>query len=327
MAKSTAEKILSVKNHLILRTQIEFLPGGRFLTNREVADEYSISYVTAHRILDDLCMKGLLVRRSTNGTFLPGRIMAYQKAHLIFNPKANQPGRFGSALLRELCKRLDAMGIAWKLSWASGRIVTDKEDYHILWERLRDSKARELSATGRRGLLLNQPPPPSTLQSFDSVRIDYFAAGVRAGEFLRAKKGCRKTTCIGFPTGKSKASESFVRGFRSEWPNARFVNFRAWEKPAKFETLAHVAEHKDMGICCAAVTSSVQLMQYYQQQGLDTSMLVASAEPPRPSSVTMPFITVPLYEIVGAATRIIRNRFAGDSSCPTHITLEPRLYP
>jgi DNA-binding GntR family transcriptional regulator len=74
-------------------------PGDRFLSARELAQAFGVSYQTAHRVLDALCGEGLLERRAASGTYIPGGLVDLQGAQLIFNPRARHEQSFGGRLL------------------------------------------------------------------------------------------------------------------------------------------------------------------------------------------------------------------------------------
>ncbi|MBC8135619.1 MAG: hypothetical protein H8F28_07025, partial [Fibrella sp.] len=59
MARSRSERVGEILGALKARLRDSgLLPGGRFLSARELATTYGVSYQTAHRLLDELCTEG-----------------------------------------------------------------------------------------------------------------------------------------------------------------------------------------------------------------------------------------------------------------------------
>src|SRR3954470_19146461 len=92
-------------------------PGDRFLSTRALASPFGISYQTAHRLAQELCDEGLLERRATSGTYIPGGHKEVSRILLFFNERARRPQSFGERLLDELTKRLARDGTPWEIVW------------------------------------------------------------------------------------------------------------------------------------------------------------------------------------------------------------------
>jgi hypothetical protein len=66
-----------------------------------VAQQFAISYQTAHRLLRRLGDEGRLEVREKSGAFVPGGLPALVGVDLIFHPRATHRESFGSRLLGE----------------------------------------------------------------------------------------------------------------------------------------------------------------------------------------------------------------------------------
>src|SRR4051812_37706484 len=107
MARTRSAKVTHIKTELANRLRDgAYRPGDRFLSARELASGFSISYQTAHRLLDEMCSEGLVERRAASGTYVPGGESALSEVRLIFASRARRPQSFGARLLEGLTERL-----------------------------------------------------------------------------------------------------------------------------------------------------------------------------------------------------------------------------
>ena len=72
----------------------EFTVGGRFPTERQVAERFGVSRVTANKALSTLVAEGLLEFKKGVGTFVRGGLLDYDLAALVsFTDKAEAAGK------------------------------------------------------------------------------------------------------------------------------------------------------------------------------------------------------------------------------------------
>ena len=118
MARPRSSHVVEVKAALVARLRHEFAhPGGRFLSARAVAQRFSVSYQTAHRLLGELHDEGLLRREAASGSYVPGQRTTLLGVQLLFHPRAKRKGSFGAHLLEQLEAALQRQGIAILRSW------------------------------------------------------------------------------------------------------------------------------------------------------------------------------------------------------------------
>ena len=186
MTPRHTSKVREVKQRLVERLRNgTYRPGDRFLSNRDVAELYGISYQTAHRLIGELCQQGHLERRPQSGTYVPGGAVTLTGAQLIFASRADRPQSFGAKLLDTLTRRFDAQEIVWTRADAEG-CQLDPQRIPIIWE---SPSAVELCLRAQRQAILINDRPRGGLQALyvDSVSTDDFLGGVYAGELLRSR--------------------------------------------------------------------------------------------------------------------------------------------
>ena len=77
----------------LLRSR-QFVPGAKFLTEREIAERFDTSRPTANKALSSLVSTGLLEFRQGAGTFVRGSVLDYDLQHLVsFTEKARAAGK------------------------------------------------------------------------------------------------------------------------------------------------------------------------------------------------------------------------------------------
>ncbi|MDI1312528.1 GntR family transcriptional regulator [Prosthecobacter sp.] len=94
MAKSASfHEQLIEKLRKLLRSR-QFVPGAKFLTEREIAERFDTSRPTANKALSSLVSTGLLEFRHGAGTFVRGSVLDYDLQHLVsFTEKAKAAGK------------------------------------------------------------------------------------------------------------------------------------------------------------------------------------------------------------------------------------------
>lgn len=106
----------------LLRGQIrsgEFKVGDRFLTERQVAERFGVSRVTANKALSNLVSEGILKFKKGTGTFVQGGILDYDVRSLVsFTERAAAAGRLPSTRvlsfrLSTAAKANEGPGIPW----------------------------------------------------------------------------------------------------------------------------------------------------------------------------------------------------------------------
>lgn len=77
----------------LLRSR-QFVPGAKFLTEREIAERFDTSRPTANKALSSLVSTGMLEFRQGAGTFVRESVLDYDLQHLVsFTEKAKAAGK------------------------------------------------------------------------------------------------------------------------------------------------------------------------------------------------------------------------------------------
>lgn len=94
VAKPTSfHEQLIEKLRKLLRSR-QFVPGAKFLTEREIAERFETSRPTANKALSSLVSTGLLEFRKGAGTFVRASVLDYDLQHLVsFTEKARAAGK------------------------------------------------------------------------------------------------------------------------------------------------------------------------------------------------------------------------------------------
>ena len=94
MAKTASfHEQLIEKLRKLLRSR-PFVPGAKFLTEREIAERFNTSRPIANKALSSLVSTGLLEFRLGAGTFVRGSVLDYDLQHLVsFTEKAKAAGK------------------------------------------------------------------------------------------------------------------------------------------------------------------------------------------------------------------------------------------
>lgn len=112
----------------------EFKAGDKFLAEREIADRFGVSRVTANKALTNLVTEGVLEFRKGLGTFVRGGLLDYDLAALVsFTDKAKSAGKEPSTRVLRFCTMPAAQAGADVL----GALRVQPHDQLFYVERLR----------------------------------------------------------------------------------------------------------------------------------------------------------------------------------------------
>lgn len=327
MSSGRSAKFLETKKVLVQRLRSDCIPpGSKFMPIRVVAAEFQLSYPTAQTLIEELVKEGYLERHSTAGTFVPGAMERYTRIHLVFPLAEKNQGLFGAILRDELLKICKKEGIPSKLTWAENWRGGCATDYYVLSNLASNRIVRELIVLRRRGLILNEfPPPGSAPNYFDSITRDNFSAGILAGRILKLESNCKHPAILANPHGRHTWAQQCSAGFRAVWPRARICHPWAWSDNAIMRYLRMLFSHSHDAILCFVKAHALALTKYCQERQMPTPSIVLIAPPPKTANLPFPQISPTTSDFSDAAMRIIRNRINGDTSPAAHITLAARV--
>jgi hypothetical protein len=306
-----------------------YQPGDRFLSARELAQEFNISYQTAHRLLDTLCTEGLVERRQASGTYIPGgeEDKGYEAVRLFFDVRARRPGSFGARLLESLGQHLRRDRISWELAWTDQPQEIQKENensFPVIWQ---DPKTRSLCrSSGQSALLLNERPEPGLAATFlDSVSIDDYFGGVCAAQYLRQRSESGRHFAV--VTGPSDDPRSHEResGFRSTIPDAALFCASGWFREDGLQVAGEAVRWGIDGVFCCNDRLAEAVLSYCSAHHLTCPLLIGFDNAPISETLNLTTVAIPWEEFIADAADIIRQRLSGDTSAARQRLVTPYL--
>ncbi len=323
MPAQRTRKILLVKQRILDRLRNGFYrPGDRFLSNRDVAELFLISYQTAHRLIAELCDEGHLQRRPQSGTYVPGGPVSLVGVQLVFHPRAATANSFGAKLLAHLTSRLDTEGISWKLGWPQPELALDADRIPVVWES--PETVDGCTRQGRQAVLINDRPRGGLQSLFiDSVSTDDFLGGACAGELMRAQSRSRRNVAILAASIDDARSRLRVEGFQSVL-NAPVIHARNWFFDDGYVVAPQVVAAGTAGIFCCNDQLASAVVRWCLEQGQTLPPLIGFDDAPVAESLNFTTIAIPWEELVDGVTQVVRRRLAGDRSTSSHQIFNPR---
>jgi hypothetical protein len=324
MPRPRSAKVQDVKTRVVTRIRESFLhPGNRFLSNRQLAAEYGISYQTAHRLIAELCAEGLLERRPASGTYLPGARRQLAGVQLLFHARARRKGSFGARLLARIADALEREGIARVVSWVDRRVDLKPDHFPVIWE-CRNLVIPKILPK-HYGLLLNDTAPAGLAGTyFDSISTDDFSGGATAAELLIRRS--RQTGGFAVLAGPKDDLRSVNRaeGFRSVLPGASIVWSGGWFREHGLRAAPSLLRRGRAGIFCCNDRLAEALVDFCKQNRRACPPLVGFDDAPIAENLKLTTIAIPWDELVAAAVTIIKKRLSGDPATATRQILAPR---
>lgn len=344
MPANRTQRVQRVKERLVDRLHTGmYRPGDRFLSNRDIAEQFGVSYQTAHRVVAELCAEGLLVRRPQSGTYVPGGAAARDGVQLVFHGRAARDHSFGAKLLATLIRRLDLERIAWQATLvddaALARLAAELRDpdlaeqgearrlldparLPIIWEC--PVVTRVCAAAGRPAVLINDQPQFG-LQALwiDSVSTDDFSGGACAAELLQARAQSRGGYVVVAGPADDTRSQRRVEGFLSVQP-AEVVVAGSWFFDEGMQAAPRVAALNPRAVFCVNDQLASAIVAWYREQDRPQPPIVGFDDAPVAEQLNLTTIGIPWDELAEAVVRIVRQRLSGDRSVSSRQIFRPR---
>lgn len=323
MARPRSSHVLEVKAALAARLRNDFAhPGGRFLSTRAVAQRFTISYQTAHRLLGELQAEGLLRREAASGSYVPGKRSALKGVQLIFHPRAKRKGSFGGHLLEQLASALRGQGIDFVRSWPEAGAAPRRraEYYPVAWE----CRAAVQAAANERvfALSLNDRPPVGLGGTYvDAVTTDDFSGGACAAELLKGRTGHDGGFAVLAGPADDARSVQRVAGFRAHAGTEMVIAAESWFVEAGLQHAARILAAKPTGIFAANDRLAEALIIYCDEHGEPRPPLVGFDNAPVAERLRLTTIGIPWATMVAQAVQMIGERLAGSTASARHISL------
>lgn len=293
------------------------------MSNRAIAQQFDVSYQTAHRIVTELVADGLLERRPKAGTFVAGEQHGFKRVHLLFNRRAFRAESFGGQLMACLKSALSDAGLKVQVSLLSTDEVVELSEkfYPILWE-----VPAMLQATiqwGGHALLLNERVEHglSSLR-IDSISVDDLLGGVMAAEIVSSRLPGKCKCVIHAGPHDDSRSKARVDGFRKRL-GARVVHAPTWYLDDAAGSASRCMKLKPDAIFACNDRLAQAVLLHCQTSGIKPPLLIGFDDAPIAESLHLSSIAIPWKALAESTTRLAKLRLAGDHSSGTDVILRP----
>jgi len=297
-------------------------PGDRFATARQVADQYGVSYQTAHRILADLADRGLIERRPRSGTFIAGTSPKPTHVQLVLHSRSENPHGFGGKLRQFLSQALEKANIDCR--HVSDTTAIDPSALPVIWEC---PQAVDQCVTHQRpGILVNERPKPGWGSSLlDSVCTDDFAGGALAADtLLRGSCQPYRFCVLAGPSGDRRSDER-LSGFLSRTRDARVIHADNWHRDAGRRAGRELIDTRPTGIFAANDRLAQGALLAFRDANLPTPTIVGYDDAPIAKQLALTTIALPWQEIANAVVQRVQLRLQGDFSPACTFLFQPSL--
>ena len=324
MARPPSEHVQVVKQKLIARLNDGLhRPGSRFMSNRAIAEQYQISYQTAHRLVTQLVDEGLLERRPRAGTYVAGEQHGFKRVHLLFNKRARRADSFGFRLMNCLKTALSDAGFQVQVSLLGNdeTIKLSEKYYPIIWEL--PAMVQASIQWGGHALLLNERVEHglSSLR-IDSISVDDLLGGVMAAEMIasRLPQGCK---CVIHADPRDDArSQARVQGFRKRL-SARVVHAPTWYLDDASASVNRCMKLKPDAIFACNDRLAQAVLEYCKDKAVSLPMLIGFDDAPIAETLHLSSIAIPWKAFAESTLRLVKQRLDGDHSSGTDVILRP----
>lgn len=284
-------------------------PGDRFTTARQVAEQYRISYQTAHRILADLAQRGLIERRPRGGSFIAGDSPKPTHVQLILHRRADNPHGFGGKLRQFLQQALDDAGIACNQS--ADAAALDPNALPVIWEC--PQAVEQCVADHRPGILVNERPKPGWGSSLlDSISTDDFAGGaIAADTLLQGTASPQRFGILAGPVGDRRSDER-IAGFLSRINDAVVTHADNWHRDAGRRAALKLPDSNLTGLFAANDRLAQGTIMTYRDKNQPPPLIVGYDDAPIAEQIGLTTIALPWQEIAKAVVERAQLRLQGD---------------
>lgn len=299
-----------------------YRPGDRFLSNRDVAEQFGISYQTAHRLIVELCGEGALERRPQSGTYVPGDSQRFVGVQILFHRRASQEWSFGSKLLELLKRKLDAERIDWTVELVdrTARLADDR--LPIVWELPDVTTA--CARAERQAVLVNQRPASGFESLYvDSVSTDDYSGGVCAAQLLRDRTRRRRGFAVVAGPEDDARSRLRLEGFTSVLP-ATIVRAGNWFYDFGYRAAEEVLRHARHGLFCVNDQLAAGVIGWCAEHGRRRPPIIGFDDAPVAEKLNLTTISLPWEEMLDAVIRSAKSRLAGDRSAGLQQIFHPK---
>lgn len=299
-----------------------YRPGDRFVTARQLADEYAVSYQTAHRILADFADRGLIERRPRGGSFIAGTSPKPTHVQLVLHQRADNPHGFGGKLRQYLKDTLGKADVDCSETFDKKAIAPDA--LPVIWEC--PQAVDQCVADQRPGILVNERPKPGWGSSLlDSISTDDFAGGALAADtLLQGTTTPQRFGILAGPIG-DRRSEERIAGFLSRINDAAVVHADNWHRDAGRRAALKWVDTNLTGIFAANDRLAQGTVITYRKNNQTPPLIVGYDDAPIAKQLSLTTIALPWQEIAKAVVQRVQLRLDGDLSPACTFLFQPSV--
>jgi DNA-binding transcriptional regulator YhcF (GntR family) len=320
MPKKRTARVTQVKEILIEKIEEGHRrPGNWFLSNREVAGRYNISYQTAHSLISELCAEGYLHRTEASGTYVASETNPPSGVALILHHTSKtEERRFGAILQDVLEAHLQEEHIEYDVQYENTFTEYPPDRFCVIWGGHYD--LHDIPDIVHYSVLIDRTPQPGLNSVFtDSISVDLYSAGVSAAQLLQKNGSFERPAVM---MGTPGVWEELLDGFKTLFTPVAVEYTEDWEDE-QFE--ASLKRLKDQGpfdcLFCGNNTSS----EIAKKMLGDDFPMVAYGDETRAVKAGVTALTIPWQEIAQEVLDIYRKRRNGDSSAAKQRLLSPNV--
>ena len=316
-------RVQQVHDVLVLHLQSgQYRPGERFLSNRDLAQRYGVSYQTADRLLRDLVSRGLLQRRAQSGTYVSGEAQTFAGVALVLHPRAARANSFGAKLRATLTDALVDLPSTKVL-----QVFIDENPQpptsHLLvvWDRPEEVKA--WANQGRRMILVNDHPGWGVAaQRIDSVSADNMAGGALAADLL--ERFVPKATSLAVLSGPrhDRRAADRVAGFITR-QRASVIYAEDWFSESAVAVSPQVLRTNPQGVFATNDRLAQGFVEYCRSAGHAVPPIVGFDDAPVAEQLGLTTIAIPWQDLGSGIRQIVDQRLRDHNGAPVRQTYAP----
>jgi DNA-binding transcriptional regulator YhcF (GntR family) len=323
MPRCRSNRVGETKEKILYRIQNGFYrPGDRFLSNRQVAQNFGVSFQTAQRLITELCLEGWLQQRPSSGTYISGATKHLKGVQLLVSQRTSALNGVISRLFRYLTQSLDLAQVAWSLD-STTQGATLKDGFFPVFC---DCPALAALKTERKYALLLDDAPPVGLEAsyIDSIAADDYSGGACAAQlFTNKKPDASRFAILAGPSHEVKSIQR-INGFRSILPQAKVVFAGSWFFEDGFRVASQALKTPLHGLFCCNDILAKGVIAYCKANAVKCPPMIGFDNDPIAEELNLTSIEIPEQKMVSEAMSIISKRLQGDSSPASRLILSCR---
>lgn len=319
MGRGRSKKVIQIKEELIEKiAEGHRRPGNWFISNRELASRYSISYQTAHRLISELCEEGYLHRTPSSGTYVASEEKPPEGIALIFHEQTRlEADGYGDILCRKFEERLQADKISYEIVIANHFTEYPPGRFCIIWGGRYD--LHEIIRDVHYSVLIDQKPMPGLNSVFtDSICVDLYSAGAGIAQLFNRHTQLKRTALL---MGEENHWQALLDGFSAYRKPTAIRYAGEWTHEAHLEAITQLEKDGFDSLFCGNNTAAEAATQALGNK----FPILTYGDAGRIINCGVAGMTIPWDEMIEEAIQVYRRRRMGDASAARQHTLTPGL--